>query len=563
MVVNVARLELKTLALMMAGGLAALNAQAQAGGNPIQGADAGALAAEMLRREQRLREREAAEQPRSVEEVEVLGDPAAAEGPVFQLHAVRFSTSELLSEQQLRDIVTPYLGRDVQYSQLMEIVEAVNRTYRSLGVYTAVAVLPQQEVREGVVAIRLIEGKLGQIRYQGNHYTSENFVANWLADHQGQETVDMPRLEADILEFNRVHDERIRAELRRGESFGLTDIVVTVQEPERGYFQGFADNYGFESSGREELGFMYRHQHLLSDGDRSIAYLSASEGVQSLSLSYNRPVASSRWRVGGSGSLTRTDLTEGDFASSDVQGDSYRLGFESSWLAWSGERLWANLLGAAGYTRSTTEIAGVVFSDDAIAQAQVGASVNWAGSSWQVSGRQMLAYTDFNDKSDVGVAEQATRKTLYNGGLSGYYRHDNGLYGLLLAEWQYSDGAQLPGSLSFSLGGPSSVRSYPASAASGDRGWYSQLELHYDRWQPWGVRVEPYLFYDYGVAVSRDPQPDGNGSHNVETALAAVGLGVSFSGNRWGFDLTYAEPTREALPMQDPHMLFARVNVRY
>ncbi|WP_160154553.1 ShlB/FhaC/HecB family hemolysin secretion/activation protein [Microbulbifer sp. ALW1] len=560
-----ARFDSKVLTVVLAGIFGAPGVWAQTdGGVPalVPGADAGAQATEIRRREQLLLERPTPPMPATLEEIEVLGDSRDLEGPVFELRSVRFSPSELLSEQQLRDIVTPYLGQQVAHSQLMEIVEAVNRSYREQGVYTAVAVLPQQEVQEGVVVIRLIEGRLGAIRFEGNEYTSEAFLARWMEAHRGQETVDMPRLQADILEFNRVNDERIRAELRRGESFGLTDIVVTVQEPERGFFQAFTDNYGYESSGREELGFMYRHQHLLSDGDRSIAYLSGSEGAQSLSLSYNRPLGGSRWRVGGSGSLTRTDLTEGDFATSNVAGDSYRVGLESSWLAWSGEQLWISALGAAGYTRSTTEIAGVVFSDDAITQAQLGVSLNWVGRQWQLSGRQMVSLTDFDDKSDVATARQATRETLFNGGLTGYFRYrDSGLYGLFLSQWQYSDGQQLPGSLSFALGGPTSIRGYLPSAVSGDRGWYGQLEVHYDAWRPWGVAVEPYLFYDYGEASSLDPGDTAGGK--LQTPLAAAGLGLSVAGSNWGVTLSAAEAKKEATPNQDGHVFYARMNIRY
>ncbi|MCA0902111.1 ShlB/FhaC/HecB family hemolysin secretion/activation protein [Microbulbifer agarilyticus] len=562
-----ARLEFGKLAQVVALAVAVPCAWAQTGVDlpeHIPGADAGEQAAEIRRREQLLMDRPGAPALRGIDEVEVTGDPRELEGPVFELRSVRFSPSELLTEQQLRDIVLPYLGQQVAHSQLMEIVESINRTYRESGVYTAVAVLPQQEVKEGVVSIRLIEGKLGEIRFEGNEYTADAFFSEWMVKHQGQETVDMPLLQADILEFNRLHDERIRAELRRGESFGLTDIVVTVQEPERGFFQTFADNYGYESSGRESLGFMYRRQHLLSGGDRAIAYLSGSEGAQSLSLSYNRPLPGTLWRFGGSASLTRTDLTEGDFATSDVQGDSHRLGLESSWLAWSGERGWLNVLGAAGYTRSTTEIAGVVFSDDAILQGQVGASVNWVGRNWQVTGRQMLAYTDFDDKSDVGSARQATQETLYNGALTGYVRAGTtGFYGILLSSWQHSNDAQLPGSLSFSLGGPTSIRGYLPSAVSGDRGWYGQAELHYDAWQPWGVTVEPYLFFDYGEAKSLDRGADGTEKINVETALGAGGVGLALSGTFWSLSMNFAEPTKEATPEQDSAVFYARMSVRY
>ncbi|WP_158078597.1 ShlB/FhaC/HecB family hemolysin secretion/activation protein [Microbulbifer mangrovi] len=556
--------EVPALALLLAAGSWSTGSLAQdvSAIDHIRGADAGARETEIRRREERLRERKTSEALPSLEEIQVVGDPSASEGPEFELRSVRFTSSELLSEQQLRDIATPFLGQQVNHARLMEMIEVINRTYREQGVYTAVAVLPQQEIKDGVVVVRLIEGKLGEIRFEGNEYTSEAFLARWMTDHQGLETVDMPRLQADILEFNRVHDERIRAELRRGESFGLTDIVVTVEEPERGYFQAFTDNYGYESSGREELGFMYRRQHLLSDGDRSIAYLSGSEGAQSLSLSYNRPLGGSRWRVGGSGSVTRTDLTEGDFATSEVAGDSYRVGLESSWLAWSGERLWLNLLGAAGYTRSTTEIAGVVFSDDAITQGQAGVSLNWVGRQWQVSGRQMISYTDFDDKSDVGGARQATSETLYNGGLTGYYRYrDSGFYGLLLSEWQYSGGQQLPGSLSFALGGPTSIRGYLPSAVSGDRGWYGQAEIHYDGWRLWNVAVEPYLFFDYGEATSLDPSSEGSG--NLRTPLSSAGIGLGLAGARWGATLSVAEAGKLVTPNQDEHAFYARLNFRY
>lgn len=516
--------------------------------------DPAATEREQRLRTERFRERENTTRASVIDEVEVLGSQDDLKGPTFDLRSVRFTRSELLSQEILREIVTPYLGQPTAHADLLKIVEAVNRQYREMGVYTAVAVLPQQEIKEGVVVIRLIEGKLGEIRFEGNEYTSDEFLARWMAGHRGQETVDMAALQADILEFNRVHDERIRAELRRGESFGLTDIVMTVQEPERGYFQAFADNYGFESSGAEELGLMYRRQHLLSDGDRSIAYLAASKGTRSASLSYNAPLGSSRWRLGGSGSVTRTDLTEGDFEISDVQGDSHRVGLETSWLAWSGERLWLSLLGGAGYTRSNTEVAGVTISDDVVQQLQLGAALNWIGGQWQVSGRQMVSAMDVEDQSDVGGAEQRAREMLYSGSLTGYYRYrGTGVYGLAQANWQYTDGENLPGSLSFALGGPTSVRGYNSSEVSGDRGWYGQLELHYDGWSWLNTGFDLYTFYDYGHVKSLNPQ---------ET-LAAAGLGLNLQGRRWNLAMTFADALEVAVPEQEGQMVYARYSYTY
>ena len=46
---------------------------------------------------------------------------------------------------------------------------------------------------------------------------------------------------------NRVNNQLLQAELRAGEAFGLTNIVIKVQEQKRDKLEVSVDNYSFES----------------------------------------------------------------------------------------------------------------------------------------------------------------------------------------------------------------------------------------------------------------------------------------------------------------------------
>jgi len=78
----------------------------------------------------------------------------------------RFSGNTVFTAAELREQVREFIGKTLDFNGLNDAASRVQRHYRERGYFLAVAYLPQQEIREGIVEIAVLEGRLGQINLQ-------------------------------------------------------------------------------------------------------------------------------------------------------------------------------------------------------------------------------------------------------------------------------------------------------------------------------------------------------------------------------------------------------------
>ena len=128
------------------------------------GMDAGAQmerARREMEREQvmeQIAEDEAARQSK-VEQGEKASAEEAGTETSFELKQVNCGSSEILSQEEIAAVTSAYIGRQVTVKDLQEMAGKITDLYREKGYMTCGAVLPPQRIHEGVVEIRLIEGK--------------------------------------------------------------------------------------------------------------------------------------------------------------------------------------------------------------------------------------------------------------------------------------------------------------------------------------------------------------------------------------------------------------------
>lgn len=534
--------KISVLPLMGLLGLAPIIAQA----NPEPKEDPiGRAAKDIFTQEIRFRQKEPQQQLPAI--AERSEEPAAevSGGPVFTLRGIRFTQSAHLTQRELQDIVQPLLGQEIDYNGLQKILAVINQLYRQKNIYTAVAVFPEQQVSDGVVIIRLVEGSVGEIVFAGNEYMEDSYLRRWIDYDNQLAAIDIDALEKDILFYNRIHNQRLQAELRAGKTFGLTDIVINVPEPGRDQLELYLDNYGYQSSGEAQLSALYQRSQLFRPADRAVAYALASSGLQSMVGSYSSVVGTSGLSLGGSFQLTNAEVTDGDFSALEYSGDTLRFGLEGSYLAYSGTDLWVTLTGGVSSTHSKNETVGGVLSDYRTGRYDLGVALSWLGGQWQLSGRQLFSAVNSREKL------QGTRQfNLFNSRLTFIYNFDNPFYALSTLEAQFASEDALPGSSSFTLGGPSTLRGYQQGVASGDQGWYQQVEVHYNGFSLNEYRFDLYGFYDYGQVESLNPKQK----------LSSAGFGINVSGNEWfSLDVTVANAMKEVVPDQDNTSLYARI----
>src|SRR4051812_6219350 len=140
---------------------------------------------------------------------------------------------------ELEALVAPFVGRTVGNEELEEARLAITRHYIAAGYVNSGSVIPDQEVRDGVVQIRVLEGRLSEILVGGKHGFRPGFVEKRPALAAGP-PLDVNRLQEQMqLLLQNPQIERINAELAPGTRPGEAVLRADVTEAERGTY-GFA-----------------------------------------------------------------------------------------------------------------------------------------------------------------------------------------------------------------------------------------------------------------------------------------------------------------------------------
>jgi hemolysin activation/secretion protein len=464
---------------------------------------AGAISSELLRQQQRSLERldGVPQDSGPALEIPAVGDQAlpANADLAFTLDAVVFSQSSIFSSAELEAVVKPYLGQTVHFAELQRILSAVNRLYDQKGYVTARAILPPQNIEQGRVRIQLVEGRVGDLVLEGNTYMSPAFLRERLSVESGQ-LVDPQRLEAELSRFNRLSSGVLSASLQPGKGYGLTDVFVSVTEPPRNSLDVFANNHGYESTGEESGGLMYRHYGALGRDDVLSFFGAGSRGSTVGSLAYDAPFNRYGGRMGARLGKSKAKVIYGAFSDLDSESDSQNAALFINHPLWS-NRDWL-LTGQLTYGEQRTEnhIAGVFLNENRVksTQADLTALYLAPGRSLRVG----VAYQDAH--SQLQGTPLKDRFDIWSGFLQFYQVLDANWYLNANGAWQYSRKEGVPSSLLFQIGGASTVRGYRQGELAGDGGFYTNLQANY-RVTP---QVTGFGFYDYGRIDASFRQPE-------------------------------------------------------
>ncbi len=466
-------------------------------------------------------------------------------GPKFKLRKVEFDQSKFITPAELDEIVSKYIGKDVDIATLLQLVGDINAIYTERGIVTAIATLPEQDANGGVVRVKLTEGRLQNTTIEGNKQTRADYILQRVKEPEG-EVLDVPKLNRDVTWFNKTNDVQIKALLRPGSNFGLTDLQFAVIEPPVDTWQIFVDNQGVENTGRWESGTYYKRHGLFGVDDRLTFYGVRSEGNLNGNVAYNVPVNPWGGRAGVSYTEGRIKIIEGPFVALDVTGRSSQAAVNFSQPVWVTQD-WMLLLNAAHTEGKTVSRFGsVAVTDDHYNKSTGGFSLSRFGNWYSFTVSPGVNYIEWHD---YVLGGNRTFNTYTGTAIASAAGGPANFSANLLASWQYSPTKLLPGDQIFSIGGPTTVRGYPTNAASGDSGYYINAELHYN-WSQLLRGFDTYVFTDWGAVYSTFPGI---------TELSSVGVGFSWTYAPFmTIEASYAMPMKPAVSTQRNYEAYTR-----
>ncbi|MEO1853799.1 ShlB/FhaC/HecB family hemolysin secretion/activation protein [Chromohalobacter sp.] len=459
------------------------------------------------------------------------GDPGGAE---VTLKAVRFRGNTVFDDERLRAVIGEAANRPQDLAGLQSLANRISRFYRDQGYPFARALLPEQDLGNRILTIRVVEGRYDRVHASGPEPLASE-VQPWLASLQPDTLIASAPLERRLLLLGDLPGVAATPVMRPGSRTGTGELEVEVRPTQRVTGVVGADNHGSRYSGEYRGRTSINVNRLARMGDQlSLTALYSSEKTWLGNLRYESPIGVSGLR--GALGYAHTDYTlgqgfEGYTGTADVYSAELRYPLvrrQRSNLSISARYQYKDLddeIEFVDYLRAT-ESHGLPLSLEFDTRDALGRGGITFGALTLTPGKLERSDPVMTDK-DYGF----TKVNLDIARLQAL-GHGVELYGRVNAQW--ADRDDLDSSESLSLGGPNGVRAYPVGEGSGSRGWLAQFELRYDA----GKGFSPYAFYDAGRT------PDGGEDLGESREIAGVGVGLRYQTDDFNLNVASAWKTQ-------------------
>jgi hemolysin activation/secretion protein len=217
-------------------------------------------------------------------------EAAATGGMRFLVRKFRFIGNTVIETRVLETVAAPFEGREITDAELQELRRRLIAVYADAGFVTSTVVIPDQQIVDGVIEMRLVENRLGAVELTGLRQFDEDFLRRRIVSGIEQ-PIRARQLEEHLLAV--LQDPAIaglRPQLVIGDDPSLSTLRVDVREARQyGARISTADDRSPAIGGiRGELELYARN--LLGRGDLTTISLEASQGLQVVDARTDVPI---------------------------------------------------------------------------------------------------------------------------------------------------------------------------------------------------------------------------------------------------------------------------------
>ena len=450
------------------------------------------------------------------------------------------------NDELLLSLINENINKELDYNALLNVTTSLSNYYRSQG-YLATAYLPPQDIKNGIVNIKITEAILGKITFnvdegQKLNISKEKIRLKILYKVEDGGGLNISQLDKNIRNFNRTPGINAIAQLEEGKKFGETDIVVTASNTKTISGSSLADNTGSRSSGTGKITNTINMDGLFNLGERfSFTNVATGnnfiDGKQSEESNYY--AMSTSFPMGYNGMQGTLRLSKMEYKLSAPFDSTLPSGYSTEYNFTLTRPLieklsknlnatflisrndYVNNLSTGNNSNKDMTKATMNFGYD-FTDTKLGGGVNYGLFGFT------LGKLDVSDNSANFITDQAgadnngrNLKAIFNyNRLQKITDKTNMLLkfnGQLAAD-------NLDGAEQLTLGGPSGVRAYASSEGAGDAGFVTGIELKRSFFN-----LPTTLFYDYGkIRLHKDKWVGWNSTNKyLKNKYALKGWGVA------------------------------------
>ncbi len=458
------------------------------------------------------------------------------------LRNLRIVGMSVFAIDDVKDIYAPYLDREVTLDTVWKIAGQLTEHYHDAGYFLARVTVPQQEIKDGVVVLRVVEGYVGEVKLD-DPLAEKVIVKEWIDKILSCHPVKAEQIESALLHLNDLPGVNLRAVMepieRTEEDGGAVRLIL-----ERKKTPLVSGTLGFDNNGSRFLGpyeaQMQAQANFFPMQRTTLALLSSLpwHELKYGSLKHELPVF-----AGGTvelyGAYT-TAMPGYTLKVEDIKSRSTTLGvaFDYSIIRQREE----NLSGRIAFEAHNiaTDMLGATLTKDDIRALRLNLNYQRADA-W--NGQNMLDGTVSRGVDFLGASQPGQKNLSRANAKPNFTKVDLNASRLqgITQDWtiftavsaQAASGT-LYASEQFGYGGQAFGRAYDDSEITGDQGVAASAELRYAGFHSWhGFQPVPYEFYDIG-AVWNEGQDStmtyamGSSAGAGFRILSDIGLSTNF-----------------------------------
>jgi hemolysin activation/secretion protein len=483
----------------------------------------------------------------------------ASARPLFKLTAVSVEGASAIPGDVIAEAYRSYIGRTVSQADLVTIVGTISDRYRDAGYHLSRAIVPPQDIKNGRVRIRMIEGQIAEVVLKGKG--AEQFGVRPLLDAVvAERTSRLETLERQLLLINdrpgvRIVDTALEEIGNATGRFRLTVFLKTWHI----YTALGLDNWGTPAVGRLQAYSASAFNSYVISGDSLGLNLSTvpdtPRELRFGRLFYDVPIGLNGARLGAT--ALYGDVWPGDYRKSlDDHTTTKTYEVRASIAPLQSRKSSLRLTATAGFSDvSERDSFGTIYNDHI---RTLGLAADYKLHDDLGGWNYLNLY--FRQGIDVFGASRHGDDLLSNHDGSGnfsvldlsfarYQNLSDVVSVKISAAGQLASTALLT-SQQFYIGGPAFGRGYYSGDLSGDNGIGGAVELRFDQKLKEGIPkgYQLYGFIDGGAVWNHD-----DGRDDV-LSLSSVGAGVRFYlADEFLADLTIATPLKYHSPVSINH----------
>jgi hemolysin activation/secretion protein len=492
------------------------------------------------------------------------GAPPGAANINFPLKRVVVEGASVYAEKDLAPLYAALLEKTVSLSDIYRVADAITAKYRGDGYILSQAVLPAQRIHDGEVRIRVVEGFIENVRFEGDRTL---LLEKYGAIAMRARPLRAADLERALLLMNDLPGVSARGAL--SPSLGVTggsDLIITVERRKFGRALSL-DNRGTVYIGPLQMFAEVALNDVSGKSDRLGLRLITTPVRQSelryIELDYRTPVGGNggsfsfamSWNGAAPGGVLQSDILD-----TRASGEMFTARLSHPVIRARRQTLSLDAAFAVRNSRLdqrdvTTGTRLLTSYEDRIREFRLGLTYDavdeWRGRNFLrvdfVQGLPVLGASDggrLMGASRPGGLTTFTKVSMDATRVQDLSMITPGLAVLAATAGGLSLGQPLLASSQFGVGGPQYGRGYDPAELTGDKMFSAKAEIQYDAsarldFVPglgWLARagdvrfVQFYQFFDFGMVWDQNPDLRGESARGRSAASAGGGLRTGIGG---------------------------------